>query len=274
MFLQVVQEARHGHGRADKVAFIRGTRHQIFSNDQIPARQLIPPGAKRRRGNRIRDRDAAIDSSALDVVLQRVKIDMDAIGNKAEPELVRETEGALDDVVMPVHQHGTTVADMGEHGHAMIDGGSQLIQAGIAMSPGNDDSLIGQKLGNFSSGVLLRSQSDQPRHAVGRFEQLLHVGQIRFFHGGKRVSAAITVHGRDEWAFDVNPGDHLAAGLVRFTRGDDLLEPIDQSGHVVRDERGQDRAEAVLFQGRAGLRKVFGLNAIRVEVDAGISVYL
>lgn len=59
---------------------------------------------------------------------------MDPVGDKAQPQILMQTQRPLDDVIMAMHVHGATISQMCEHTQAGVDGGLELLYARITVT--------------------------------------------------------------------------------------------------------------------------------------------
>ena len=199
---------------------------------------------------------------------------MDAVGDKAEPEAVVEGEGALDEVVVAMHLQRAAVAEVGDHGEPVADGGFELIEAGVAVACGNGDAVVGEEFGDVVMGVVFGGEGDEAGEARGGVEEAFHVLEIGGFDGVRGVGADVAGFGGDEGALEVEAGDHLAGEAVVFEEADDAFEAGLHGGDGVRDEGEEDGVDAVLGEALAGVVEGVGGERVGIEIGAGVAVDL
>jgi len=197
-----------------------------------------------------------------------------AVGDEGEPEMLAEGEYAVEDVVVAGQMGKTTVAEVGEHGEACIDGCAQLIKRGIGVAGGDDDVAAGEHAGDVQSGVLFGSQRDKAREAAGSVEQALHGGFTGLADGVDWMGAAISIDGAEERTLNVNAVQDLAESGDGFAERDEGAEAGLHGRERVRDDSGEDSFNTLRGELGAGGADAGGLEIVTVEVDAGVAVDL
>lgn len=230
--------------------------------------------AKASRGDGVGDEDGAFEAGTAQVVFECEKVDVDTVGDEAEPESIVKGESALDEVVVAMHLQGATVAEVGDHGEAVADGGFELIQAGVAMTCGHGDAVVGEELGDVVVGVVFGGEGDESGAAGGGVEEAFHVLEVGGLDGVWRMGANVAGFRGDERALKVKARDHLAGKAVFFQKANDSLEAGLHGGDGVRNEGKENCVHAVLSEALAGVMEGVCGEAVRVEVGACVAVDL
>ena len=126
----------------------RATRSSPITNPNDPA--CTGPAPDRGR-NGIGHHDASFQRRGAQIISQRGPRGRAAVGNKREPEPVRQAQCPLNDVVMPRQQHRAAIAQMGEHRKPGIDRCVQVSSEASVWPAETDHSLFAEQSSHAKS---------------------------------------------------------------------------------------------------------------------------
>ena len=274
LLLAVGDNARDGDGAADEMGAIGTACDEVFTDLNVPTSEREFARAEARGGDGIGDEDGLSQTGDAQIILQGEEVDVDAVGDEAEPQLVTQRQGALDDIVVAMHEHRAAVADMGEHRQTMLGGGTQRLQARIAVTGGDSDAVVRQKLGDVEVLILLRRQRDDLGESTCGIEQTLRVLQIRRPHALRRMRADVAFLRIQEGPLDVNPDDDTAREFILLTQPHERAHAPLECGDIISDEGGEDGVAIILTQTDAGVMQRLSGEVVAIEVGASIAIDL
>ena len=144
-----------GHAGPHEVGAVFAARHSVVSDSHRSFSQPIDSGWEAGCADRVADDGDSVCTEPVHPISNKPIRKVMAIGDHGVSQVSAQRKGALDDVVVPMHQHGAAIADMGKHRDAVLGGGAQGIEIGIAMTGGDDHALRGEVGTGLEPGVAL-----------------------------------------------------------------------------------------------------------------------
>ena len=247
---------------------------KVVTNHDVPARERVVTRAKTSRRDGVRDEDAALDTRSPQVVLQSEEVHMHAVRDEAEPKPIAQCQRPLDDVVMPVHLHGATVAHMREHADAIVRRGLQRVVARIAMPRRDHDPLPCEPSSGLESIVALGGQGHQLGQALSRIDQTLRILHRARLDALRRMRPHVALLAIDERPFNVDARDDFLGQRIPFPQVRQGLHAKPQILNCIGDEGRKNLRAPVRSQALAGMVQSLSREAIAIEVSASVAVYL
>ena len=127
----------------------------------------------------------------------------------------------------------------------MANGSLQLMQSRIAVTGGDRNAIVGQKLGNVKVFVMFRSQRHESGHAIGGIEEAFGILQIGGFNCVGRMRSDVAFFGVDEGPLDVNAGNDFLSQRVLSAELDQTTHPKFEILDRIRNERRQNLVAAI-----------------------------
>ncbi len=156
----------------------------------------------------------------------------------------------------------------------MANGSLQLMQSRIAVTGGDRNAIVGQKLGDVKVFVMFRSQRHESGHAIGSIEEAFGILQIGGFNCVSRMRSDVAFFGVDEGPLDVNAGNDFLSQRVLSAEFDQATHPKFEILDRIRNERRQDLVTAIFDQTFAGVVKRLCRQIVSIEVGSRIAIHL
>ena len=199
---------------------------------------------------------------------------MDAVRNETEPEMLPQREGPLNDIIMAVLHHRAAVAQMGHHGQAGINGGTEVVQGRIGVTGGNHHAFFFQETGDAVIRVMFRSQGEDTDETRARLEQPGGQVFVGVTNGVGRMRPAKAVLGTEEGTLNMKARDHLANQRIGFAQCHQAVQPADHCIRGFRYDGGENARHAIGPQVLAGPVKILRAQIILIVINAAIAVDL